>query len=183
MHTRSEARTATTTATGTAVVSDRHVSEVANSVSRLLHLFNRARARMLDSARYDVEWSAQLLISALVTNGPMRAGALAGQLRSDPSTISRQVAALVRDGMIVRQADPEDGRASLLVATEKAHEVHRHSLRRRDEHFRAMLADWSDADRAQLAELVSRFADDFEEYKGASPAPGGSRPDGPEEGS
>ena len=43
--------------------------------------------------------------------------ALAAAVHSDPSTVSRQVAALVRAGLIERQADPEDGRASVLVPT------------------------------------------------------------------
>ena len=55
--------------------------------------------------------------------GPMRAGALAECLQSDPSTVSRQVAALVKDGLLERRADPADGRASLLVLTAKADAV------------------------------------------------------------
>ena len=53
----------------------------------------------------------------------MRAGALAECMQSDPSTVSRQVAALVKDGLLERRADPADGRASLLVLTEKADAV------------------------------------------------------------
>jgi DNA-binding MarR family transcriptional regulator len=162
------------------VLSDAHVDELAGSVSRLVHLFNRARAHMLDSARYDVERSAQLLISLLVTRGPMRAGALAEQMQSDPSTISRQVASLVREGMVDRRADPEDGRASLLVATEKARAAHEHHLGHRHQHFRAMLADWDDGDCARLAGLVTRFTEDFEKYTTTSAAAGWDRPPSPE---
>ena len=72
---------------------------------------------MLAAAAHDVEWSAHVLLRCLAHEGPMRAGALAEMLQSDPSTVSRQVAALVKDGLLERQADPADGRASLLVLT------------------------------------------------------------------
>ena len=39
-------------------------------------------------------------------------------LCADPSTVSRQVASLVKAGLVERQADPDDGRASILVPTE-----------------------------------------------------------------
>ncbi len=160
--------------------SDEHVAELAGSVTRLLHLFSRARARVLDSARYDVEWSAQVLLSTLVVHGPMRAGALADRLQSDPSTISRQIGALAREGMVERRADPEDGRASLLVATDKARAVHGHHLEDRKTHFRAMLADWDDHDCVQLATLVARFNDDFEKYKNTLAVERWNRPTGRE---
>lgn len=40
---------------------------LAESVQRLAHVLNRARARMLDKARHDVEWSAQVLMHTLVS--------------------------------------------------------------------------------------------------------------------
>jgi DNA-binding MarR family transcriptional regulator len=153
-----------------------YVDELAASVSRLAHVFNRTRAHMLDRARRDVEWSAQVLISVLVAHGPMRAGALAEQAQSDPSTISRQIALLVRDGMVERRADPEDGRASLLVATDKAYEAHQHHLEFRNGHFRAMLADWDPGDCARLAELATRFTEDFEGYMNSLAGAGWNRP-------
>ena len=61
--------------------------------------------------------SAIILLKTLVLNGPTRSSALAAAVHSDPSTVSRQVAALVRDGLLERQADQEDGRASLIAAT------------------------------------------------------------------
>ena len=60
------------------------------------------------------------MLKCLQTEGPLRAGALADCLQSDPSTVSRQVAALVKDGLLERRADPDDGRASLLVLTDAA---------------------------------------------------------------
>src|SRR5664279_3483631 len=95
------------------------VVAVADTFMSLMRSFNRAKARMLAAAQHDVEWSAHMVLRCLANDGPMRSSALADCLQSDPSTISRQVAAMVKDGLLERRADPEDGRASLLVLTPK----------------------------------------------------------------
>src|SRR5690242_21123048 len=82
--------------------------EVADTVVQLMRSFQRAKARYLALARHDVEWSAQLILRQLAHNGPMRASAIADCLQSDPSTVSRQVATMVKDGLLERRSDPED---------------------------------------------------------------------------
>jgi DNA-binding MarR family transcriptional regulator len=54
------------------------------------------------------------LLVLLEGQGPLRARELAEISRVDPSVISRQVAALVADGLVDRVADPDDRRAQLL---------------------------------------------------------------------
>jgi DNA-binding MarR family transcriptional regulator len=83
-------------------------------------------------------------------------------VHSDPSTISRQVAQLVRLGFVERTADPEDGRATLLAATDEGRRVFEENRRIRNERIAEMLADWSVADRRNLAELLDRFSTAFE---------------------
>ena len=126
-----------------------------------MRTFNRARQQFLARARHNVEWSSQLLISAVVNDGPLRAGALAEMVQSDASTVSRQVAQLVKDGYLERRADPHDGRASLLVATAQGHELHRDHMQVRNEHFRRMLDQWSERDVRRFSALLHRFTDDF----------------------
>jgi DNA-binding MarR family transcriptional regulator len=92
----------------------------------------------------------------------MRASALAECLQSDPSTVSRQVAALVKEGLVERRADPEDGRASILALTSKADIVIAKHERLRIQHFAGMLSEWSDRDLARFADLLRRFTHDFE---------------------
>lgn len=133
------------------------VAEVADNITALLRTFGRARAQLMAAAQHDVEWSAHLLLKCLSAQGPMRASALAECLHSDPSTVSRQVAALVKDGLLERQADPEDGRASILVPTPKAADVLEDHNRIRLEHFARVLDAWSDADLHRFATLLSRF--------------------------
>jgi DNA-binding MarR family transcriptional regulator len=137
------------------------IAELAGTLGDLMRTFNRARQQFLAKARYNVEWSAQVLMSAIVSDGPIRVGALAEIVQSDPSTVSRQVAQLVKDGYVERRADPDDGRASLLVATEHGHALHHEHLQVRNEHYELMLADWGDRDVRKLTSLMRRFVHDY----------------------
>ncbi|HJQ41711.1 MAG TPA: MarR family transcriptional regulator [Jatrophihabitantaceae bacterium] len=154
-------------ASSTATASDASVrpdvAAVADTFVALMRTFVRTRSRLLAAAQHDVEWSAHVLLRALTHEGPMRSSALADRIESDPSTVSRQVAALVRDGLVERRADPEDGRATLLVPTPKADAILREQNQIRLQHFDRMLADWSAADLRTFGELLERFTKDFDE--------------------
>lgn len=145
---------------------DRQLGALSDGVQRLAHLMNRARAQVVARAEYDIEWSATMLIMVLVKNGPMRSSALAQLVQADPSTVSRTVASMVTDGLVERRPDPSDGRAILLMPTDKAEHVYRHHCAVRDQHFANVLDGWSETDVATLSGLLSRFTDDFECYRG-----------------
>jgi DNA-binding MarR family transcriptional regulator len=138
------------------------VEAIADTFADLMRSFTRSRSRMLAAAAHDIEWSAHVVLKVLATEGPMRSSALAERIESDPSTVSRQVAALVKNGLLERRADPEDGRACLLVPTAKADAVLEEHHAIRLEHFRRMLGDWGDRDLSRFAALLRRFTEDFE---------------------
>lgn len=138
------------------------VAAVAESVIRLMRSFGRRRAQVLAAKAHDVDWSAQIVLRCLADAGPLRSSEVAEHVQSDPSTVSRQVAALVKDGLLERRADPEDGRASLLVLTDKADAVLREYDAVRNQHFAQMLADWNERDLRRFANLLCRFTHDFE---------------------
>lgn len=176
-------RTMTSTVSRETVHDEPRVARVAQSVQRLAHVLTRSRAQLLDKARHDVEWSAHVLIHTLASQGPMRSTALAQAVQADPSRISRQVAVLVRDGFVLRQADPVDGRACVLIATAKARQAVAEHARVRDQHFAQMLVTWSEQDCARFAELLDRFTVDLETYKRGLGEPGWvARPTGRDQG-
>ncbi len=92
----------------------------------------------------------------------MRSGTLAEAMYSDASTISRQVAGLVKRGLLRREADPDDGRASVLTVTEAGREMAVHLRTLRNEMIGRIMTDWDHADREQFAVLFHRFVDDYE---------------------
>ena len=141
------------------------VVAVADNVTQLMRSFARTRARVLDVAAHDVEWTAQMVLKCLANEGPMRSSAIAEHVRADPSTVSRQVAALVKEGLVERTADPEDGRASLLVATERGRTAYAAKQEHRQRMFAHLLESWSEADAVALTDLLSRFNDSFVEQR------------------
>ncbi|MGH8963520.1 MAG: MarR family winged helix-turn-helix transcriptional regulator [Jatrophihabitantaceae bacterium] len=136
--------------------------DVADTFTRLMRTFVRTRTQVLAAAAHDVEWSAHMVLKALDNDGPLRSSRVADLLQADPSTVSRQVAALVRDGLVERRADPEDGRACLLVLTDKAADVLKRHDQIRHQHFDRMLAGWNERDLRRFSTLLTRFTEDFE---------------------
>lgn len=117
------------------------------------------RAQMTARGQDAVEWAAYGLLFHLAHDGPRRSSALAEYACVDPSTVSRQVGQLVTAGLVERQADPEDGRATLLAATPAGHEVYAAKLERRRELFARLVHDWSAEDVGTLADLLQRLND------------------------
>lgn len=115
----------------------------------------------------DVEWAAYGLLFQLVHDGPRRSSALAEAACVDPSTVSRQVAQLVRAGLAERQSDPEDGRASLLVATDRGRAAYAAKQEHRRRILARLLEGWSTRDVETLTGLLARFNDSFVEQRAA----------------
>ncbi|HEX8520265.1 MAG TPA: MarR family transcriptional regulator, partial [Pseudonocardia sp.] len=86
-------------------------------------------------------------------------------VHSDPSTVSRQSAHLVRLGLVERVADPADGRATLLVATDEGRRVFDENRALRNRRIAGLMADWPESDRQTFARLLTRFTDAFESHK------------------
>jgi DNA-binding MarR family transcriptional regulator len=145
-----------------APVLNQDLVDVADTFTRLMRTFIRTRTQVLAAAANDVEWSAHMVLKALENEGPLRSSRVAEILQADPSTVSRQVAALVKDGLVVRRADPEDGRACLLVLTDKAGDVLKRHDEIRHQHFDRMLAGWNERDLRKFSMLLQRFSEDYE---------------------
>jgi DNA-binding MarR family transcriptional regulator len=142
-----------------------HGDDVIGALSDQVVRLNRAGHAMRShlAARGDdgIDWAAYALLFQLVQDGPKRSSALAEAACVDPSTVSRQVGDLVRGGLVERQPDPEDGRASLLVATAAGRALHEAKLQRRRQVFARIVEDWPAQDVAALTSLLSRFNDSF----------------------
>ncbi|HTI23190.1 MAG TPA: MarR family winged helix-turn-helix transcriptional regulator [Kutzneria sp.] len=131
---------------------------------RFLRLLERASHQFSDKP-HGVEKAGYMLMAHLVMNGPKRASALADAVHSDPSTVSRQVAQLVRAGLLERRADPQDGRACLLAATDNGRQLFDDMRAKRSVHLDQMLASWPLDRRQQLVELFDALNTDIENYR------------------
>ena len=129
-------------------------------LARTLHVM---RTHLASQAPGGVPWSTYALLFPLVTDGPCRARALADTAHVDASTVSRQVDQLVRMGLVERRADPDDGRATQLVATDAGRELHAGVRAARERMIADLLAEWDARDVERLAELLARLNTDMTE--------------------
>jgi DNA-binding MarR family transcriptional regulator len=139
------------------------VTAVADSVRDLVRAMRKSKARMTADGHDDVESATYAVLHVVAAGGPMRASELAGCVHSDLSTVSRQAAGLVADGLLERRADPVDGRASLLALTEAGEAAVAASEARRMAFFARVLDGWTEADLRQFASLISRFTDSYDQ--------------------
>jgi DNA-binding MarR family transcriptional regulator len=136
--------------------------ELGHQLIRLINMTSRAKAHLTAVTNEGIERAAYALLAHLVRRGPHRTTALADAVHSDTSTVSRQVGALVRHGLVERKADPEDGRACLLVATDKGRGVFDRAKAERTGYIARLVADWPQSDQRTLVMLLDRFNDNFE---------------------
>lgn len=130
------------------------LTEQVQLLTRSIHLL---RSHIAATDAQSLPWSTYMLLFHLIAGGPRRAGALAEVACIDPSTASRQIDTLVRLGLVERQADPSDGRATVLVATQAGVEVQQRMRRNRDKLMAELVEDWPDEDVENLTRLLGRF--------------------------
>jgi DNA-binding MarR family transcriptional regulator len=141
--------------------------ELADTVVRELFMLVRQVKRSAERHRPDmiVDMAGYHVLAHLHFGGPQRATEIAAAFHSDPSTISRQVSALVKAGLVERRADPDDGRASLLAANDEGVRVIETERRRRAHVIAEVLGGWDPADRVALTTLLDRFLDDYQTFE------------------
>ncbi|MFD1233755.1 MarR family winged helix-turn-helix transcriptional regulator [Pseudonocardia benzenivorans] len=136
---------------------------LAHEVSRLLRLVQRTSRYSgpadLDRATFHV------LVQLATGVGPQRSGDIAEALCTDPSTVSRRVAALVKQGLIERRADPDDGRASLLAVTDAGHAALEQSRLHKAWLVAGALAGWPIEKRRALVALLADFSTDYQQHE------------------
>lgn len=86
-------------------------------------------------------------------------GAVADRLEIDPSTASRLVGHAIDAGLVSRRPSPVDARRANLGLTDAGRRVKQVADRYRRAYFHGLMNDWTDAERAEFARLLTRFAD------------------------
>ena len=112
------------------------------------------RARAVDP---ELQIAGFLVLSYLAGNGPARSADVVEELGIDKGAISRHVQHLIDLGLVSREPDPFDGRASILSVTEEGvlrmavvAEHRRHNLQQK-------LTDWTDDDLVEFVDSLSRY--------------------------
>ena len=149
-------------------ISPDSVGALSEQVLRIQRAFASMRQQLAAAGSTSgdgVEWAAYRLLFQLVQDGPQRSSALAETACVDPSTVSRQVAQLVKAGLVERQSDPGDGRAALLVSTDRGRDAYAAKVEHRQRMFARVLEGWSVDDIDALTALLTRFNDSIVEQR------------------
>ncbi len=141
-------------------------SHIGTEIVRFIRGFKSVQAQTAHRNRHGVDPSAYAVLFQLL-DSPKRTTELATCLHADTSTVSRQVTSLVDVGLVERTSDPEDRRATILVATDAGRAAFDAMRRDRERMLGTVLAGWSTSDITALVTLLSRFNDDFDEARPA----------------
>ncbi|MFT4043235.1 MAG: MarR family transcriptional regulator [Gordonia sp. (in: high G+C Gram-positive bacteria)] len=147
------------------------LDELFGALTRYVRLRERAVQTTFRSASEGLEMAAYKGLFHLIER-PMRSCELAQALNSDPSTASRHVAQLVTQGLVRRQADPADGRATLLVITDSGRAKADAMRQVRRAIFRDATSDWTRHELVTLANLLDRLVDSIESVTNPHAMPG-----------
>jgi DNA-binding MarR family transcriptional regulator len=129
----------------------------------------RGTVLQTEGHEHKLDLAAYALLIRLADDGPQRSGDLARAFGVDKSTMSRQVSALQRAGLVTRTEDAADRRAYQVTISPAG----RHSLdstratRRRL--YRELLSHWTEADRQDFARLLARYNTDMSTLSPTTP--------------
>ena len=129
-------------------------------------LFRRGRARAAEMAREvhpDLEGSAYPLLAYIGRSGKVRLTDIGVHFGVGKGTVSRQIKALDELGLVRRESDPLDGRASLVSLTDEGAKRYTSARDARMRRFRVLLDTWDREDVDRFARLLHRFNELTEE--------------------
>lgn len=140
-------------------------SEVrAESLRRLEHEVNvmvrRIRRVLWERARAvhpELQAGSYLMLGYLADHGPVRASTVAEALCLDKGAVSRQLQHLQELGLVDRTPDPDDGRATLVSATDTAVTRMEQVAEDRREFLDERLEDWSEEDLTSFVGALDRY--------------------------
>jgi DNA-binding MarR family transcriptional regulator len=95
--------------------------------------------RALEASPIPVTLPQYRLLVTLSKDGPLRSSALAELLGVDASTVTRMCDRLLRDGLIVRRAEPSDRRVQRIALSAKGEQTVAAVSARRREEFATLL--------------------------------------------
>jgi DNA-binding MarR family transcriptional regulator len=137
---------------------DAQVERLEREVSLLMRRSRTVLRTLATRLHPDVDAGSYAVLLAIARAAPLRLVELAEEFGLDKSTMSRQVSALLRLGLVRRSPDPLDGRAFLLELSDDGRHRLEEVSRARHEEWRERLAAWTTDDIATLADGLTRLA-------------------------
>lgn len=141
------------------------VRVLAGTVSALGRLTTRARIRReLSGEGPRLSPTDTWLLDRLCDRGPARMSELAAWQSVDRSTMTVQVGKLENLGLVTRSPDPDDRRVIVVSVSETGREFIQEHRTVAGTVYRAVVADWTEQERQQLTESLTRLVESLERY-------------------
>ncbi|MBP0450982.1 MarR family transcriptional regulator [Kitasatospora sp. RG8] len=136
--------------------------DIADALGLLLRRSTRARlyTRLTEGLGEAVDDLTYPVLSGLARTGACSAADLGREIGLDRTTVTRRADRLERAGLLQRQPDPADGRATLLALTDDGRTVVAATRQRLATGIEDSLATWPQADAQAFARLLRRFVDE-----------------------
>ncbi|RKT11535.1 MarR family transcriptional regulator [Streptomyces sp. 1114.5] len=131
-----------------------------DTIQRELTAFARRARHKASQLHPDLSLVTYSILDLLTERGGCRAADVAAHFMLDKSTVSRQVTALEKLGLLAREADPDDQRGQILRATEAGLALLRDANEQRRLAFTERFTDWSDEDVARFAAYLARYGEE-----------------------
>ncbi|MGW2410409.1 MarR family winged helix-turn-helix transcriptional regulator [Streptomyces sp. NPDC001739] len=100
------------------------------------------------------------VLSGLARTGTCSAADLGREIGLNRTTVTRRADRLEQAGLLQRQPDPADGRATLLALTEQGRNIVSVTRQRLAAGIKSSLATWPQADAQTFARQLRRFVDE-----------------------
>ena len=127
------------------------------TIQREMTVFARRARASAGRLHPELSLVSYTLLGHLEERDGCRATDLAAHYALDKSTVSRQVAALERVGLVERRQDPEDHRVQVLHLTEAGRHILGQVTVSRRAAVGERLADWSQEDLERFAGYLVRY--------------------------
>ncbi|WP_165914296.1 MarR family winged helix-turn-helix transcriptional regulator [Streptomyces sp. NBC_00009] len=127
------------------------------TIQREMTSFARRARAMAGRMHPELSLVSYTLLSHLDEKGGCRATDLATHYALDKSTVSRQVSALERAGLVMRRVDPDDHRVQVLHPTEAGADILAQVTVSRRQAFQERVADWPEEDLVRFADYLLRY--------------------------
>ena len=103
------------------------------------------------------------LLGYLAQNGPSCQRQIADYFEIDPAAVSRMLDSLCKSGFVSRRVDEKNRRADVLELTDKGRPAHAHWKEQCAQAEQVLLQGFSDAEREQFADFLTRAYQNFKE--------------------
>jgi DNA-binding MarR family transcriptional regulator len=134
---------------------------LAGELTSMMRALKELHTRVVEESDHPFEVAGSFVLGRLDVLGPVRLTQLAQELGLDPSSVSRQVSALERNGLVAKEKDPTDLRAQRLLLTDRGRAAVQAHREARSRELARLLPGWTAADLDALTAALGRLNTDL----------------------